>query len=159
MTPKSPDDSIDTQAAHRVFSVQCFNKTWELIEKPNRTREDEDEMLRLTLASHWHWTQRKDYTPVKGSIGYWQISRVFALLGQPDNARRFAQRSLDAIAGTDPFFTGYAYEALARAESIAGNTARAQDALERARKLAEEVKDPEDRQLLVADLATIKLPT
>jgi hypothetical protein len=157
MTPKSPADPIDAQAAHRHFSAQCFNKTWELIEKPNRTPSEEDEMLRLTFASHWHWTQREDYTPVKGSIGYWQISRVFALLGQPDNARRFAQRSLDA-AGADPFFAGYAYEALARAESIAGNMARAQDALERARKLAEEVKDSEDRQLLVADLATIILP-
>ena len=48
-------------------------------------------MLRLSLATTWHWTQRPDCTSTNLSIGYWQTARIYALLGQAENARRYAQ--------------------------------------------------------------------
>lgn len=55
---QTPD--FDRIAAHRYFSAECFNQAWDLIEKPQRTAEDNEKMLLLSIASLWHWTQRPD---------------------------------------------------------------------------------------------------
>ena len=154
MTDK-PD--IDLQSVHKKFSVQCFNQAWEYIDKPTRTTDEEDKMLRLSLASLWHWTQRQDCTPINLSIGYWQVSRVFALLHQADNARHYGELALQAIQteDVDPFYTAYAHEALARAELVAGNQAGMEEHWAQAHKLATLITRAGDKKLLLADLATI----
>ncbi|HEY5573785.1 MAG TPA: hypothetical protein VIK64_12270 [Anaerolineales bacterium] len=154
MTNK-PD--FDVQDAHKFFSAYCFNKAWEFIEKENRSPQEAEEMIRLSHASHWHWAQREDYGARNASIAYWQTSRIYALLGQSENAERYAQLCLEASQADDldPFLLGYAYEALARAEAVAGKHERATAYLKQARAAAEEVHDQEDRQLLLSDLETI----
>ena len=148
--------SFDTEHAHKYFSANCFNTAWQLIEKPDRTPDDDEQMIRLAQASLWHWTQRSDCTDKNLSIGYWQASRVYALLGEVENARKYAQCCLDKTPADEPFFLGYAYEALARAESIADNGAKAKEHLAEARRHAEGVRDAEDKQLLVNDLKTLE---
>ena len=146
--------NFDLQTAHKYFSATCFNQTWDYINKTERSAQEDDEMLASAFASLWHWMQREDRKPENLPIGYWQVSRVYALLGQADNARRFGQRSLELAQadGAEPVFVGFAYEALARAESIAGNQGKASEYLQAARRLAEQVSDAEDRQLLEKDL-------
>ena len=56
---------FDIEHAHKYFSVNCFNLTWELIDKPDRTPKDNEQMVRLAQASLWHWTQRPDCTRAK----------------------------------------------------------------------------------------------
>jgi hypothetical protein len=152
---KLPD--FDLAAAHRFFAADCFNKTWDLLDKAERTPEEAEQMIRLTLASHWHWTQRPDYTAEKAAIAYWQISRVYAVLGQAENARRYGQLCLEASQGEDlpPFCLAYAYEALARAEAVAGQYAQAADYVAQAQAVVERMRDPETKQQLNAELATI----
>ncbi|MEK6587846.1 MAG: hypothetical protein AABY97_03280 [Chloroflexota bacterium] len=108
---------FDLAAAHRFFSVDCFTKAWELIEKPSRASEEDQEMIRLNQVSLWHWTQREDCTDRNLSIGYWQASRIHALLRQSENSLRYGQLSLEHSSEQDPFTRGYAYEALARDEA------------------------------------------
>ncbi len=81
--PDNPD--FDLQVTHRYFSGNCFNKTWEFIDNPNRTDKNNLSMLQTAMASLWHWSQREDAKPQNLSVGYWQVSHVFALLGQADN--------------------------------------------------------------------------
>ena len=40
-----------------VGSRPIFNQTWTLMEKPDRTREDDDEMLHAAHASRYHWAR------------------------------------------------------------------------------------------------------
>jgi hypothetical protein len=82
---------------------------------------------------------------------------VFALLGQPDNARRYGHRSLDALEGQEnlPFYQGYGYEALARAEAVAGNSVQMNVYLKKARDAAVRVSDEDSKQMLLSDLETI----
>ncbi len=149
--------TFDKDAAHRYFSADCFNRCWDFINKAERTPEDDEAMLHLSLASLWHWTQRADCTDQNMAVGYWQVSRVYALLRQAENARRYAQRCLEYAQkeGIPPFYLGVAYEALARAESIAGERARMKAYLAQAYQAAERITDMEEHKMLLDDLETI----
>ena len=65
---------FDEKAAHRYFYVSCSNRAWDLMNKAERTQEEEEQMIRLSLASHWHWTQRDDFTKTNESVAHWQTS-------------------------------------------------------------------------------------
>jgi len=150
---KKPE--FDTKAAHKYFAAGCFNRAWDLLDKSERSPEEDEQMIALSHASIWHWTQRDDCTDTNLSVGYWQASRIYALLGQTENARRYGQLSLKYSEDSEPFYVAYAYEALARAESLAGDKAKSKEYLELAGKLAESVSDAEWKKILMDDLATI----
>ena len=63
---------MDLKSAHKHFSTYCFKKAWELIEKQDRTPNEENELILLNQASLWHWTQRNDCTDINLFIGYLQ---------------------------------------------------------------------------------------
>jgi hypothetical protein len=153
---KKPD--IDIQAAHKYFSAECFNRAWDFIDKPIRSKSEEDKLLQLSLASLWHWIQRKDSTSTNLSVGYWQVSRVFALLRQADNAKHYGLLCLEVSQGEGilPFYRGYAYEALARAEMVAGNEDEMEKYLIQAHQVAAVLPDPKPKKQLLSDLATIR---
>lgn len=150
---------FDIHAAHRYFAAECFNRAWDFIDKPQRSPAEDDEMLHLGLASLWHWLQRPDATPTNLSVGYWQVGRIYALRGEAANARHYALLSLQAsqAAGVEPFCRGYAYEALARAEALAGSAEKAGEYLRLARALADQVEEKEERDLLLKDLDSIRV--
>lgn len=154
MTEEKPP--FELQSAHKYFSADCFNQTWDLIEKTNRTPEEDLAMLHTSMTSLWHWNQREDVKPQNLSVGYWQIARVYALLGQVENALRYGAMCLKLAEGLEPFYSGFAYEALARAQMVAGNKEKMHEYLEKARALAEQVGDEEDKQTLLGDLDSIK---
>ncbi len=146
---------FDMESAHKFFAADCFNKAWELIEKKERTPEDNRQMILLNQASIWHWTQRKECTSRNLSIGYWQAARIYALLGDSDNARQAGELSRSYTSAEEPFYLGYAYEALARAELVADNREKAKAHLEEARTLAGRVSDADSKQWLTSDLDEI----
>lgn len=155
MTESHPE--LDLQSAHRHFAADCFNRAWVLMDKAERTPEQQEEMLRLSHTSLWHWTQRDDYSPTKASVGYWQLSRIYVLLGQPEGAARYGELSLRTASGpsTPPFYRAYAHEALSRAAALAGNWAEVQRNLDQARKVSAKIEDESSRAMLLADLDTI----
>jgi predicted phage gp36 major capsid-like protein len=147
----APD--FDVQSAHKYFAAHCFNAAWELIRKADRTPADDEQMISLSHASAWHWAQQPDCTDQSLSIGYWQLSRVHALIADAENARKYGRLCLEK--STEPFYLGYAHEALARAESVAGNDAGMKQHLAEAWRHAEAVADAEHKQWLVRDLETL----
>lgn len=151
----SHDVTFDVAAAHQFFAADCFNRAWDLIEKPERTPADDRLMAALNQASIYHWQQRPDCTNTRLSIGYWQASRIQALLGNAADARRHAEVCLAYAADAEPFYRGYAFEALARAEMIAGNAALAAEHCSKARTEAERVEEQDEREQLLADLKSL----
>jgi hypothetical protein len=149
---------FDLQASHKYFSVECFNRAWDYIDQPARTIDEEDRMVLLSLTSLWHWTQREDCTPTNLSVGYWQVARVYALTGQAELARHYGQLCLAAsqAEGVLPFYRGYAYEALARAEQVGGKISEMENFLNQAHQVTASLPDPEAKQQLLKDLATIR---
>lgn len=153
----SDQPTFDIEAAHHYFSTECFNRAWDLIDQEERTPAEEDEMLNLSIASLWHWTQRPDCTNKQLSLGFWQVSRIYAITGRPENATWYAERCLEVTedAGLPPFYLGYAYEALARAAMAGRDKRQAMEYIAQARVLAQRETNEEDKQSLLDDLATI----
>lgn len=148
------DEACDTDGQdHRKLSADSFNRTWELLEKKDRTEEENERMISLAHASLAHWRMREDCTDQNLSIGYWQISRVYAVLEDGENAKRYGELCLAVSETEPPFYLGYAHEALARAALVQKNRAAFDQHLAEARTQAALVTDPEERKLLEDDLA------
>jgi hypothetical protein len=144
--------TFDVAAAHKYFAAHCFNAAWDLIEKKDRTPEDDRMMVALNQASLYHWRERDDCNDQRLSVGYWQASRVQAVLGNAPEALRHAEVCLGHSGALPPFFLGYAHEALARAYSVANDARAARGHLDAALALAGKVAKKEDRELLLGDL-------
>jgi len=148
--------SFNIKEAHVYFSQKAFNTAWEYIEKEDhRAPEEGLTMLHTAIASLWHWTQREDVTAKNLSVGYWQVSRVFNLIKQPNNARTYGLLALKHAEDLEPFFKAYAYETLARAEMQAGNRVIMMVYLEKAQAMTKLVNEDEERQLLLKHLESI----
>lgn len=146
---------IDTDAAHRFFAPDCFNRCWGLIDRTDRERADDEQMLHLAHASLYHWSQRPDCTEQNRSIGCWQLARVYALVGRGAEARYWGERALAHAAHTPPFYRAYAHEALARAAAVLHDVDARYAQLVAARVLLEQITDAEERAMLEADLASV----
>lgn len=139
----------------RRLSVALFNHTWTYLEKEDRSREDDDAMLHMAHASAHHWRQVGQ--PVNFARSEWQCSRVYAALSRPEPSRHHARRCLEICTenGLGDFDLAFAYEALARAEAIAGDREQARAYVEQALAAAEDIREADDRELLRSDLETI----
>jgi DNA-binding transcriptional MerR regulator len=138
---------------HRRLGAALFNGTWELMEKEDRTAEDDDRMVHMAHASCHHW--RQVGTAAHFVRGEWQCSRVYAVLRRAEPCRHHAQRAFDICtdAGIGDWDLAFCHEALARAHAIAGDVEATRGEVERA--LAVEITEDEDRALLLADLETM----
>jgi hypothetical protein len=141
----------------RQLAVDLFNHAWMLLRLPERTPEQDDELIHAAHASRYHWGEVG--TAANLARGEWQLARVYATVARAEPALHHARRCVayceanpDVVEDWDlPF----AYEALARAQLLAGDGEGARRSVERARELGARIADPEDRELLEADLGTL----
>jgi DNA-binding transcriptional MerR regulator len=142
---------------HRQLGADYFNKTWTLMEKADRTREDDDEMLHCTHASAYHWLQVG--TPANRSRSEWQCSRVYTVLGRVEPALHHARRCLEIVEANPSEMEDWdlptAYEAMARAYMVAGDAEESRRYAELGRAATAQIADEDDRAVLEADFATI----
>ena len=148
-----PTSPSARQADERRLAVDLFNGVWALLETEDRTPDDDDRMLHMAHASRHHWGRVG--TPANLARGEWLCSRVYAVLGRSEPCLHHAERVLDLCQrhGLADWDLAFAHEALARAHALAGRTAEAKEATDRARAVV--IADDEDRELLEADLGTI----
>lgn len=143
----------------REIAIELFNAVWQLLEQPDRSVDDDDRMLHMAHASRYHWGEVGE--PVNRSRGEWQCSRVYAVLGRAEPALYHARRGLAICQqhGIGDFDLAFAYESLARAHAVAGDTEQARDWAAQAREAATDIAEDDDRELLLSDLATIPGPS
>ncbi len=125
------------------------------MEQPQRTRDDDDEMVHAAHASRYHWGVVGK--PEHRARGEWQISRVYTVLGRGEPAVAHAQRCLEiclehSIADWD---LAYAYEALARAHRVAGHIAEARKFKKLAHDAGERIAEVEDSEHFDRDYASL----
>ena len=117
----------------RKMAADCFNRAWALLEKKGRSDEDDLQMLHLAHASRYHWGLVG--SPMNRAIADWQVSRVYAALGQPGLSLDFA-RACAAICEENELseILHTADEAMARAYAVANDSLSARRSLNRARR-------------------------
>jgi tetratricopeptide (TPR) repeat protein len=144
---------------HRQLGVALYNGCWPLLEKADRTTEEDDELLHQAHASAYHWLKAPECEPKNRVRAEWLCSRVYSSLGRAEPALHHAERALaiaQANAGAmDEFDLPFVYEALARANAVAGNPDEARTFEEASRRAVELMSDPEDKELVLRDLETI----
>jgi DNA-binding transcriptional MerR regulator len=142
-------------AEERRMAIDLFNGVWRLLEKEDRSVEDDDRMLHMAHASRYHWGQVG--APANFSRGEWQCSRVYAVLGRAEPAIYHARRGLEICQahGIGDWDLAYAYESLARAHAVAGDKEHARSWTEQALVAAEDIAEDEDRELVLSDLESI----
>ena len=156
-TPIENPTEEETASWHRTMASRAFNRTWELLDRNELTRVEQEQMLAVTFAQRHHWYQVG--TARNHAIADWQVSRVAAVLGYADLARRFGEISLETAIENDldPFVIGFAHEAIARAAADVDDVETFTEHLEAARALLADIEDDEDRELLAADLAEMSV--
>jgi len=155
LPPSAPAEGGATVADERRLAADLFNGVWTLMEKEDRTQDDDDRMLHMAHASRHHWGNVG--TPANLARGEWLCSRVYAVLGRPEPSLHHARRVLELCEqhGLVDWDLAFAHEALARAHALAGDREAAEAEIRAARAVV--IADDEDRTLLTSDLATIQL--
>ena len=146
-----------TARQHEQCGKALFNTVWTLLEKSDRSADDDNLMVHTVHAMMLHWLQVG--TPVNFARGEWQLSRVYAVLGRAEPALRHAERCLAVCKehGLAGFDLAFGYEALARAHSVAGDTAQAGRFLSMAEHAGHDITEDDDRKILFDDLQALRL--
>lgn len=149
----SEEKTFSEAEAHLHFAKQYNGKLWKLLEKPERTPEEDELLIDYTHASLAHW--RVAGTEVHLQRGAWMLAHVYSVLGNAPLALQHAQhcqalteKYKDHLSDFD---FAYAYECMARAQALAGNRAEAQKYVEMANKAGTAIKDEEDREIFLGD--------
>ena len=147
--PRPPELDVDTRTA---LGKGLFNHTWTLLEKKDRTQDEDDEMIHAAHASRYHWGEVGG--PEHRARGEWQCSRVYAVLGRGEPSMWHARRCLAICEehGIADWDIAAAYEALARASLVAGDRAEAARWAGAARTALAAVVDEDDREPIEQDL-------
>ncbi len=145
------------QEWHKRSAVNLFNLVWNLLDKQDRSKQDDDKMVHAVHASRFHWGEIG--TPLEFERGEWQISRVYSVLKRPQSALFHARRCLEICQEHDigDFDIAFAYEAMARAHAVAGDKDGGEKYLSLAKKAGEKISKKEDRDYFLSDLKTIPL--
>jgi DNA-binding transcriptional MerR regulator len=150
-------EALDPEAQRRL-GIDLFNRCWTFIEKDERTREEDDEMIHCAHASAYHWMQVG--THANRARSEWQCSRVYAITGQVDAALRHARRCLELVEAHPDEMADWdlpaAYEALARAHMVAGDGEETRRYAGLGRDALGAIEDEDDRAVLESDFATIR---
>ncbi len=143
------------QESHRKFAVDCFNLAWSLLDKKERTIEEDYKMVHAAHASRFHWGEIG--TAVEFERGEWQISRVYSVLKRPQSALYHAKRCLEICKENKigDFDIAFAYEAMARAYAVAEQKVESEKYVGLAKRAGEQIKSKGDRDYFFSELKTI----
>jgi DNA-binding transcriptional MerR regulator len=155
VTNEQSTEELLSDEVERQLAIRYFNSVWTLMEKEDRTTEDDDLMIHMAHASRYHWGQVGK--PENLARGEWQVSRVYAVLRRAEPCLHHAQRVLDICLenGIADWDIAFAFEALARGHAIAGDSEAARAFTERALEAVDKIAEDEDRKIVLGDLETI----
>jgi tetratricopeptide (TPR) repeat protein len=140
--------------AHLKFAKMTNGQVWNLLERSDRSPDEDEDMLLAAMTSFYHWKQVG--SAVNDQRGRWILSRVYTSLGRAQDAVEQAEMCFEITESyqdeMEDFDLAFAQEGLARAYAMAGDLNKAKEHQQLAIKLGEEIKDPEDRKIFMDDL-------
>jgi hypothetical protein len=150
----SDKETYTVAEAHELFAKRLNGEVWQLLEKPDRTRTDDERMASAAFASSYHWLHVGD--EVNQQRGEWLIARVYTVLADAYLAKKHANRCLELTESFKEkmadFDVAFAFEGIARAHALDGNADEAKKFLQLAEKAGDEIAENEDKEIFMGDL-------
>jgi hypothetical protein len=152
LMPKRPTSLSLAPDHQRALAAELFNHVWTLMETEDRGARQTQMMV---AAACFFWEEIGE--PFRLARGEWQISRACAIANRPVEALEHAQACLELCQEHQlgAFDLACGHEALARAHQIAGDSGAAADHAQQALEHSAEISDPDERDLLLNDLAAL----
>lgn len=146
------EKKYSVEESHRKFAVDLFNLVWSLLDKKDRSKEEDDRMVHAAHASRFHWGEIG--APVEFERGEWQISRVYSVLNRPQPALYHAKRCLEICTENNigDFDIAFAYEAMARANASLGKKQEYEKYFQLAKEAGEKIMGKEDKDIFFKDI-------
>jgi hypothetical protein len=143
---------VDMAQMHMKMGTDYFNQSWELLDKPDRTKEDEDMLINMAHASMFHWMQVGK--PVNMLRGEWLLAHVYTILKHKEEALYHAKNTLDWAkkAKAEDWDLAYAYEAMARAQALNGNKEEFKKYYQMAMDAGKKIKEEGDKKQFDKDM-------
>ena len=139
---------------HHYMGIEMNNQTWGLLDKENRSEQDNIRMINFAKASLYHWRQSDKYEVVNEQRGQWLISRVYAILGQSDEALSYAKEVLKITEDNNlkDFDLAYALESMARAYSVSRKQNESDEWYKKAKTAGDLIANEKDKKIFFLDL-------
>ncbi len=149
------DANLSIEQSKRL-AASLFNRTWELIDKDERTEAEELEMIHSAHASRLHWQSVGG--PQQWAIGEWQCARVYCEVGFPESAIFHAQACLEIVETNElpVWMHASVFEVLARSYWAAEDLDLAKLARGRALQLIPKIEDEAERKTIADQVAELK---
>jgi tetratricopeptide (TPR) repeat protein len=143
------------EEAHQHFAKTLNGKVWELLQKSDRSKSEDELMIYAAHASCYHWLNAG--TGLHHQRAEWLIAHVYTELGMADSALRHASRCLELTNEfanlMKDFDWAYAYEGVARANALAGNQDKARKYIQRAEETGQAILNDEDKSIFLGDFS------
>jgi uncharacterized protein YndB with AHSA1/START domain len=138
---------------HRAQGIDANNSIWELLGQPDRSRADDEELLRRAYAAAYHWSRATGSGPENEARALYMIGRAQLAVGHGELALEYGDECLAQCNefGLVDFDLAYAHELRARGLHAVGRIDEAPAELARAREVP--IADADDKAILDADLA------
>ena len=139
------------QQTQRVFADGLIGVAWALLQKKNRSKDDDEKLLYAAFASAFHWLEVG--TGAHHQRAEWLISRVYYALGNATESIRHAERCAELTARhlkeLADFDRAFSLEALARAHALAGDVEEAKEYYDKAKAAVDEIEREEDKKIFL----------
>ena len=131
---------------------KLFNETWDLLDKKERTDEENITMLHKAHTSCFLWQSVNN--PTNNARGEWQVARVYSTLGFGEASLLHAKRSLKICTSNEigGFDLAFGYEAVARAYAACGNGDECSKYKELAIKACEGIEKDDDKTYALGEI-------
>jgi hypothetical protein len=143
--------TFDLSTAHRWFAAELNNNLWRAMEAGRWSADEAEQSIHAAHASCHHWMQ-------VGNISHHAraeclVANVYAAAGFGESALRHALRCQELIEDSPHAFEdwdfAFAYDALARAFTLTGDTGEAEHSLQQAQTVGDAIVDEEDRSIFL----------
>ena len=142
---------------HEKLAKHTFNKTWDYLDKKDRTEEDNLNMIHTVHTSRYHWgvlVSNGKGGPINLQRGEWIISRVYITLERGEAALYHAKKCLELTEKNkiEDFDLAFAYEAMARAFALLKDKKEFDKYNNLAIKAGEKIKKKDDKDYFFGEL-------
>jgi hypothetical protein len=150
------EEKVTMNEFHKKIAISTNNGIWPTLDKEKPSKEELEEALHMAHTSMYHWS--KIGQPINKARAEYMISRVNYALGWAQPALYHAEQCLKITeaTGIGDFDLAFAYEALARAYSIAGKKSECKKYLQLSQKAIDDIKGQEDRKICQSELDKVK---